>query len=138
MGLFAAAAAVLILDQGSKLAVRARVGSRPVAVGSLLAIRYVRTKRPEFFRHRSRVTLLGLWVLASICAVTLRWMGTGLQSELALWGAGAAIGGAAGNLIDVLREQAVTDFIDLGWWPVFNLADVAIVAGLIAAFAPVA
>jgi lipoprotein signal peptidase len=28
----------------------------------------------------------------------------------------------------------VVDFIDLGWWPVFNLADIGIVGGLIAAF----
>jgi len=47
---------------------------------------------------------------------------------------GFAIGGAAGNLTDILRQQYVTNFIDLGWWPVFNLADVAIVGGLLLAF----
>jgi len=43
-------------------------------------------------------------------------------------------GGAFGNAIDRLRLGAVTDFIDLyvaGWhWPAFNLADVAIAAGV--------
>lgn len=35
-------------------------------------------------------------------------------------------GGALGNLIDRLAFGAVTDFIDLGWWPVFNIADSAL------------
>jgi signal peptidase II len=45
-----------------------------------------------------------------------------------------AFGGAAGNLLDILRLRSIVDFIDLHWWPVFNLADVAIVAGLVVAF----
>ena len=40
-------------------------------------------------------------------------------------------GGALGNLIDRVRAGEVTDFIDLPRWPPFNLADVAIVAGVI-------
>lgn len=42
------------------------------------------------------------------------------------------VGGAAGNLSDrLLRGHggSVVDFIDLQWWPIFNLADVAIVSG---------
>ena len=49
---------------------------------------------------------------------------------------GAIIGGAIGNLADrAFREGggffggAVVDFIDLQWWPVFNVADSAIVVG---------
>jgi signal peptidase II len=34
------------------------------------------------------------------------------------------IAGAAGNLIDRVRIQAVIDFINLGWFPVFNIADI--------------
>jgi hypothetical protein len=44
------------------------------------------------------------------------------------WGIGAAAGGAT-NLIDRLRKGAVVDFIGVGWCPVFNLADAAIVVG---------
>jgi signal peptidase II len=40
------------------------------------------------------------------------------------------IGGALGNLLDRLRLGSVTDFIDVGAWPVFNLADASIVSGL--------
>ncbi len=41
------------------------------------------------------------------------------------------MGGAVGNLIDRVRLGAVTDFVDVGSWPVFNLADSAIVVGSI-------
>jgi signal peptidase II len=41
------------------------------------------------------------------------------------------IGGAVGNLADRVRDGAVTDFIDLPLWPTFNLADVAIVIGVL-------
>ena len=41
------------------------------------------------------------------------------------------IGGALGNLADRVRDGAVTDFIDFPLWPTFNLADVAIVAGVL-------
>lgn len=45
---------------------------------------------------------------------------------------GLLLGGALGNLADRAREGAVTDFIDPVAWPTFNLADVAIVAGVLA------
>jgi len=47
---------------------------------------------------------------------------------------GLIIGGALGNVVDRLRQGAVTDWLDLhvaDWhWPIFNLADVAIVCGV--------
>ena len=48
------------------------------------------------------------------------WVATGLLA-----------GGAIGNLVDRVRAGAVTDFIDCRTWPPFNLADVAIVAGVL-------
>jgi len=48
------------------------------------------------------------------------WVATGLLA-----------GGAIGNLVDRVRADAVTDFVDLSPWPPFNLADVAITAGVI-------
>ena len=41
------------------------------------------------------------------------------------------LGGALGNLTDRIHQGHVTDFIDIGPWPVFNLADSSIVVGLI-------
>lgn len=43
---------------------------------------------------------------------------------------GLQLGGAFGNLIDRVRFGEVVDFIRVGWWPTFNLADSAIVIGI--------
>lgn len=42
---------------------------------------------------------------------------------------GLQLGGALGNLVDRLRYGSVTDFLDFRVWPVFNIADSAIVVG---------
>ena len=50
----------------------------------------------------------------------------------ALWlPVGLLVGGALGNLADRAREGAVIDFIDPAFWPAFNLADAAIVLGVL-------
>ena len=43
---------------------------------------------------------------------------------------GLQMGGALGNLVDRLHAGTVVDFIDVAWWPVFNLADSSIVVGM--------
>lgn len=44
---------------------------------------------------------------------------------------GLQLGGALGNMIDRLRfKEGVVDFVDIGFWPIFNVADVSIVAGV--------
>jgi signal peptidase II len=44
---------------------------------------------------------------------------------------GLVAGGAIGNLADRLRAGEVTDYVEIGSWPPFNLADVAITAGVL-------
>jgi signal peptidase II len=44
---------------------------------------------------------------------------------------GAVLGGALGNLADRAREGAVIDYVDPSFWPAFNLADAAIVIGIL-------
>jgi signal peptidase II len=44
---------------------------------------------------------------------------------------GLLAGGALGNLVDRVRADQVTDFIEVGSWPPFNLADVAITCGVV-------
>lgn len=49
-----------------------------------------------------------------------------------LWvAAGLLAGGALGNLADRVRADAVTDYVQIGSWPAFNLADVAVTLGVI-------
>jgi signal peptidase II len=44
---------------------------------------------------------------------------------------GLLLGGAVGNIVDRIREGAVTDFLKLPHWPAFNLADIAITVGVL-------
>ena len=68
-------------------------------------------------------------------SVFFLWFAWGAKRVLERAGYGAIVGGAFGNLIDRLPDGAVTDFLDLhagGWhFPTFNLADVAITAGVL-------
>jgi signal peptidase II len=49
-----------------------------------------------------------------------------------LWvAAGLVAGGALGNLVDRVRTGVVTDYVDIGSWPPFNLADSAITVGVV-------
>jgi len=71
------------------------------------------------------VSLVGVVVLAYIYQTQERPTNL-LRVSIALM-----LGGALGNLIDRIHQGHVTDFIDVGPWPVFNIADSAIVVGLI-------
>jgi len=80
-------------------------------------------------------TQLGLGALALVIAgVLIRWMSRAENRATAL-ALGAVVGGAVGNVIDRLRFGGVVDFADAhawGWhWYVFNLADAAIVLGVL-------
>jgi signal peptidase II len=59
-----------------------------------------------------------------------------LDNQLSRIALGLILGGTIGNLIDRLRYlfgqlDGVTDFISIGWWPAFNVADSAVVIGVI-------
>ena len=63
-------------------------------------------------------------------------LGAQIQSRVGKVSVGLVIGGAIGNLVDrVFRAEegflggGVVDFVDFQWWPVFNIADSAIVVG---------
>lgn len=45
-------------------------------------------------------------------------------------GAGLVLGGGTANLADRLVDGSVVDLFDLGWWPVFNIADIALTVGV--------
>lgn len=73
-------------------------------------------------------TILALVVSAAILIYNSRLEGGHRVLRLAL---GLQMGGALGNMIDRMRLGHVTDFMDFGPWPVWNLADLAIVSGTI-------
>lgn len=125
--MLAGAAATVLLDQATKsLAVRflspARVAGGSSWIGRAPAV----------------PVLVALWVTTLACTVLVIVASTTSSSErLAAASLVIAFGGATGNLVDRLARGAVIDFIDLGWWPAFNLADVAVVAGVAVAIGAV-
>jgi len=80
--------------------------------------------------------LVLIWLVALAAALILYRVRGTFRGHAALIGLGSAFGGAAGNLLDIWRRHPIIDFIDLRWWPVFNVADLAITAGLVLAFWP--
>lgn len=126
--------AILFADQWTKRTVRISTAYRKMALGRVVQFRFVEHRARAYDQTWARVAFVVTWLLAVAGATVLHRLGTWFQSPLALAGLGLACGGAASNLVDIIRRRYVVDYIDLGWWPVFNLADAGIVAGLAAAF----
>jgi signal peptidase II len=127
----AAAGVVVALDQGTKGAVQSHIGrGEDVEVLPFLTLTNTRNTGVAFglatdispvVIGAALVLLLGLLVFLASKA----------REGAPMWlPAGLLIGGALGNLADRVRQDGVTDFIDLPLWATFNLADVAIVAGV--------
>ena len=76
------------------------------------------------------VALVGITVLLVYALVIHRYF-PWLNSMLGRSALGLILGGTVGNLIDRFRFGYVTDFIDFGFWPVFNIADSAVTVGVI-------
>lgn len=132
--LFLAAGLAFVLDQTSKKLALTRFEGEACAPGwSGPRIRVVRNTRIGLGLVRNRRTLILLWVVAVTGTILLVLRGPSFEGYAAPLGLGAAIGGATGNLLDMLRRGAVVDFIDLRIWPVFNVADSLIVVGVVAA-----
>jgi signal peptidase II len=127
----AAAAVVVALDQVTKIAVRGgmQVGqSRPLVPG-VLYLTYVHNTGAAFGLMPDRqmifiVTSLALSALFLWLLLSGRLTGALSRGAVAL-----VLGGSIGNLIDRLVVGRVTDFLDVRFWPVFNVADSAIVVG---------
>ena len=76
------------------------------------------------------IALTGITVL--LCCIFLFYRRSPyIESILGRVVLGLVLGGTVGNLIDRLRFGYVTDFIDFGFWPVFNIADSAVTIGVI-------
>ena len=82
---------------------------------------------------------LGPWIglIAIVIVGLLVWQARSTTSRLAAVALGMIVGGALGNVLDRAFRSgsggfmggAVVDFVDLQWWPVFNVADVGVVVG---------
>ncbi|HET6951812.1 MAG TPA: signal peptidase II [Acidimicrobiales bacterium] len=135
----AVAATVLALDQLSKWWAVETLDTRTIDLVGSLRLRLTFNHGSAFSLGNGRGALISVLALV-ICAVLLRTGRNATRPVMAV-AIGMVLGGAVGNLADrALRAGegllggGVVDFVDLQWWPVFNLADSAIVAGSVVLF----
>ena len=125
------AVATIAADQAVKALVRSTI-ERGDGVDLFLGIELVnvRNRGIAFGMFPGGGILLVLFAVVALIALLVFFVRH--QDRPLVWlPTGLLIGGAAGNLIDRIREGSVTDFFDLSWFPAFNLADVAITFGVI-------
>ena len=124
-------AAVLLVDQLSKLLVRANLRlheSWPEE--GIFRLTYGTNTGTAFGLFPDQSILLIVTSVLAIGFIVFFYRSHAMPSRLLKASIGLLLGGAMGNLIDRIRAGAVVDFIDVGWWPVFNLADSSIVIGI--------
>ena len=129
------AAAVVAVDQLTKWWVlEALDGGRVIDLVWTLRLRLVFNTGAAFSSFQGLGPLLGVAAVVVAAALLLnRRLMSGRWSAIA---AGCIAGGALGNLTDRLFRSddgfltgAVVDFIDVQWWPVWNVADMGVVLG---------
>ena len=133
------AAGVVVLDQVTKaIAVAKLEGEPPIEVlGQWLQLTFVRNPGAAFSLAGNYTILIS--IIAIIVAVAIVRTARTLTNPWWAVVLGGILGGAVGNLIDrIFREPApfrghVVDFLELPNWPVFNVADMALVGSAILA-----
>jgi signal peptidase II len=128
---------VLALDIVTKvLAVKLLTPGQPVPIiGDTVTWTLVRNSGAAFSMATGYTWMLTL--IATGVVVGIFWMGRRLVSPWWAIGLGMILGGAMGNLVDRFFRSPgplqghVVDFLSIGWWPVFNVADPSVVGGAI-------
>jgi signal peptidase II len=91
---------------------------------------YVQNHRGAFGLFGSQPWLLVGMAIAVLSVFWYSFRDIASRSLLVRLAFGAIVGGAVGNILDRFHYAYVVDFIDLRWWPVFNLADSCITVGV--------
>lgn len=131
------AAVLLGLDLLTKtIVVATMTPGRPIyLIGDWARLSLIRNPGAAFSMATGMTWLLTL-VAAAVVIGVIR-IGRTLRSLPWAIGLGMVLGGALGNLVDRLfrapgpLQGHVVDFVAVGWWPVFNVADSSIVCGAI-------
>jgi len=123
--------AVVVVDQASKAVLRAALerGERRDLV-AFLDLVHVRNTGIAFGFLADGGALLVAGTAVALIALMIFVAGHATR-PLVWLPAGLLLGGAAGNLLDRLRQGYVTDFLKLPGWPAFNVADIAITLGVV-------
>lgn len=132
----AIAAVVVVLDQITKhWAVNALADGAARPVFWTLQWNLTFNSGMAFSRGEGWGPVIG--VLAFVVVVVLAFTSARVGTRLAEVAAGLLIGGALGNLVDRMfrgdawLRGAVVDFIDMQWWPIFNIADMGVSIGAV-------
>ena len=134
---FLTALLIVAADQLSKMWI---MGSLPVGqslpVAGLLRLTHIHNTGGAFGLFQGQSFLLtivacvGVVIILVYALIVYRRFPFS-NNMLGKFALGLVLGGTIGNLIDRLRVGYVTDFIDVGFWPTFNIADSSVVVGVI-------
>ncbi len=125
--LLVVAAAAVTIDVASKAWASSSLPGDPMSLGPL-TLRLIHNRGVAFGMGTFLPSgaLIALTVVVAAVIVVAAWRGR-LDPPTA---AGLIVGGAVANISDRLTAGSVVDFIDIGRWPVFNLADVILLIGI--------
>ena len=132
MALIGLSTAVVLLDQATKYWIQSRMayGESAPVIPNIFHITYILNPGAAFGILENKTWFFVLVAVLLIGGVAYIYPRLPSDRPLLKLGAGLLTGGAVGNLIDRIRLGQVVDFFDFRIWPVFNLADVAIVLGV--------
>jgi len=125
--------AAIIIDQASKAIIMKTMflGQSVPIIDRILHLTYIQNPGAAFSLMAGRTNIFIAVSFIVVAAVIIYQIRGGVKRGLIPISLGLIAGGAAGNLLDRVRLGEVVDFIDFRVWPVFNLADSAIVVGAI-------
>lgn len=129
--IFLIASTIVALDQITKSFVRAYLAlGQSVPEDWPVRISHYSNTGAAFSLFPNQTMLFVVIAIAAIAIIVFYSRQLPRDGMIVRVGLGLQLGGAIGNLIDRLFYGRVTDFIDVGFWPVFNFADSSIVIGV--------
>ncbi len=131
IALVAVALAALLADQLTKQLVVSQMSvGESVEVMGPFSIHHVQNPGIAFGLFSTWASAVTFLTAAAVVWMLAYFARAGARHPVLPVAVGLLIGGAAGNLVDRLRLGHVTDFLDIRYWPAFNLADTFIVVGV--------
>ncbi|MGH3103861.1 MAG: signal peptidase II [Gaiellaceae bacterium] len=138
-GLGAVVAAAVLADQGTKQLVSSQLPlGDEVAVTGPFSIHHVQNSGIAFGLFASATPVVIALTGLAVAWMLLFFTRSGARHPVLPVGLGLVLGGSLSNLADRIRLGHVTDFLDVRYWPAFNLADTFIVVGVLVLLAALA
>jgi len=130
-GLLAVAGAAVLGDQLTKHVVRTQLAlGESVRVLGPFSLHRVQNSGIAFGFFSSATAVVTVLTAAAVVWMLVFFARSGARHPVIPAALGLLIGGSLSNLVDRIRLGEVTDFLDFGWWPAFNLADSFICIGV--------